>query len=192
MQIIFVRTRLTWLAYLALAYYSCALNGLGPVMEFLRGDLHLSYAETSLHTTAFALGMVAVGLFGDRVIRDRGRRQALVIGLGGLAAGSVLLVGARTFILSLAGAFLMGSLGSLLLVLVPSILADEHGAARAVALNEGNMLASVCALLVPLFVGVLALTLLGWQTAYLLQGCSGAHCSTATECEPTVSTLCRP
>jgi MFS family permease len=168
MQTHFVRTRRTWLAYLALAYYSCLLNGLGPVMPFLRSDLHLSYAETSLHTSAFALGMVAAGLLGDRVIRGQGRRGAFLIGLGGLAGGSLLLVVARSFAFSLAGAFLMGALGTLLLVLEPAILADEHGEARAVALNEANMLASACALIVPLVVGALAPTILGWRTAYLL------------------------
>ena len=168
MQIHFIRTRRTWLAYLCLAYYSCLLNGLGPVLPFLRGELHLSYAETSLQTTAFALGMAAVGLLGDQLIRRQGRRHTLVIGVCGLAFGSLLLVTARTFEFSLAGAFLMGSLGTLLLVLVPAMLADQHGESRAVALNEANTLASACALTVPLVVGALALTIFGWQTAYLL------------------------
>ena len=164
----FVRTNRTWLAYLALAYYSCLLNGLGPVMPYLHSDLHLSYAETSLHTSAFALGMAAAGRLGDRLIRGAGRRVALVIGLCGLAGGSALLVTARSFAFSLTGAFLMGGLGTLVLVLVPAILADEHGTGSAVALSEGNMLASICALIAPLAVGALALTVFGWRTAYLL------------------------
>ncbi len=166
----FIRTQRTWLAYLALGYYGYVLNGLGPVMPFLRSDLHLSYAQGSLHSSAFALGMLFAGVFGDTLTRRRGRRQAMVYGLCGLAAGSVLLVAGRAVALTLCGAFLMGSLGTLVLVLVPAILADEQGAFSAVALNEANVVSSTCAVLAPLVIGGLAHTELGWRTAFVIGG----------------------
>ena len=170
MQQPFIRTQRTWLTYLALGYYGYVLNGLGPVMPFLRSDLHLSYAEGSLHSSAFALGMLAAGLLGDGVVRRFGRHRAMVCGLGGLLAGSVLLVAGRTAVFTLGGSLLMGSLGTLVLVLVPAIIADEHGASSAVALNEANVVSSTFAVIVPLVVGGLARTMFGWRTALLLGG----------------------
>ena len=170
MQQPFLRTQRTWLAYLALGYYGYVLNGLGPVMPFLRSDLHLSYAEGSLHSSAFALGMLIAGLLGDNVTRRYGRRRAMGFGLSGLAMGSVLLIAGRVLVFTLSGALLMGSLGTLVLVLVPAIIADEHGAAGAIALNEANVVSSTCAVLAPLLVGGLARTVFGWRTAFLLGG----------------------
>jgi fucose permease len=164
----FVRTSRTWVAYLSLGYYGYLLNALGPALPFLRTDLHLSYAESGLHTSAFALGMLVAGLAGDRVTRKLGRRRALAWGLGGLAAGSLLLVIGRSFAVTLGGAFLMGSLGTLVLVLVPAVLADQHGALRAVAFSEANVVSTTCSMLAPLFVGALARTAFGWRAALLL------------------------
>jgi fucose permease len=170
MQQPFIRTQRTWLTYLALGYYGYVLNGLGPVMPFLRSDLHLSYAEGSLHSSAFALGMLAAGLLGDGVVRRFGRHHAMVCGLGGLLAGSALLVAGRSAVFTLGGALLMGCLGTLVLVLVPAIIADEHGASSAVALNEANVVSSTFAVIAPLVVGGLAHTMFGWRTALLLGG----------------------
>jgi hypothetical protein len=38
------------LAYGALAAYTYCLYGLGPILAFLRDELHLSYTVTSLHS----------------------------------------------------------------------------------------------------------------------------------------------
>ncbi|HMR67273.1 MAG TPA: MFS transporter, partial [Anaerolineae bacterium] len=91
----FTRTQLTWLVYFMLAYYSFMINGLGPVMPFLRTELRLSFTLSSLHYSAFALGMVLAGLFGDRVVRRLGRRRGLWGGGFGLVAGTVLLTAGR-------------------------------------------------------------------------------------------------
>ncbi len=170
MQRSFVRSQRTWLAYLALGYYGYVINGLGPVMPFLRSDLHLSYAAGSLHSSAFALGMVAAGLLGDSATHRFGRRDTMVYGLCGLVAGSVLLVAGRAAAVTLSGALLMGGLGTLVLVLVPAIIADEQGPLSAVGLNEANVLSSTCAVIAPLVVGALARTAFGWRTAFLLGG----------------------
>jgi MFS family permease len=170
MQRPFVRTPRTWLAYLALGYYGYLLNGLGPAMPFLRSDLHLSYAEGSLHSSAFALGMVVAGLLGDQLAHRRGRYAAMVCGLCGLAGGSVVLIAGPFAFFTLGGAFVMGSLGTLVLVLVPAIIADEHGPASAIALNEANVVSSTLAVLAPLIIGGLAHTIFGWRSAFLLGG----------------------
>ena len=64
----FHRDRFTWLTYLLLAFYGYSLNVLGPITPFLKSELELSYTVSSLHFTAFAVGILLVGLGGHWVI----------------------------------------------------------------------------------------------------------------------------
>ena len=169
----FVRTRTTWRAYLLLGYYSYLINALGPAMPFLRGDLHLSHTWGSLHSSAFALGMIGAGLSADRLARRWGRAFALRVGIAGMACGTLLFVLGRTPAFTLPGALAMGALGTLLLALGPALLAEEHGPRSAAAMAEANVAASCCALLAPLAVGLFAASALGWRGALLL----GATCA---------------
>ncbi len=36
---------------------------IGPIMPFLRAEMGLSYSEGALHTSVFAIGMMAAGLY---------------------------------------------------------------------------------------------------------------------------------
>ena len=54
----FLRDRFTWLAYLMLAYFAYLQAVLGPLVPFLRDELHLSYTVSGLHLSAFSIGMV--------------------------------------------------------------------------------------------------------------------------------------
>ena len=65
----FVRVRLTWASYWMFGYFAFLEAVLGPLMPFIRGDLHLSYLLASLHFSAFALGAMAMGTVGDRLTR---------------------------------------------------------------------------------------------------------------------------
>ena len=56
----FYRDRFTWLAYILLAFYGYFLNILGPITPFLKDELKLSYTVSSLHFTAFAVGILLV------------------------------------------------------------------------------------------------------------------------------------
>lgn len=64
----FHRDRFTWLAYLSLAFYAYFLNVLGPITPFLKDELHLSYTVSSLHFTAFAVGILCVGWGGHWIV----------------------------------------------------------------------------------------------------------------------------
>lgn len=65
----FARDRFTWLAYVFLAAFTYLQAILGPLMPFLRSELHLSYTLGGLHLSAFAAGMIAAGLTGDRLLQ---------------------------------------------------------------------------------------------------------------------------
>ena len=73
----FHRDRFNWLAYLLLAFYSFFLNILGPITPFLKAELTLSYTVSSLHFTAFAVGILLVGLFCHILIQRIGHWHAL-------------------------------------------------------------------------------------------------------------------
>lgn len=164
----FVRDTFTWAAYALLAYYAYLQAVLGPIMPFLRAELGLSYTIGGLHPSAFAAGMILAGLLGDRIAGRYGRRLTLWGGGVGMALGATLLMFSHSLLLSLPSVFLMGFLGTLLLVMVQSTLSDHHADGRATALTEANIGASLSATLAPLFVGLFQGRGTGWAGALLL------------------------
>jgi fucose permease len=161
----FNRNRLTWLAYLLLAFYGYFLNILGPITPFLKEELGLSYTVSSLHFTAFAVGILLVGLGGHLLIQHVGRWLSLWIGAVGMSLSACLLLAGKTPTITIGASFLMGLIGSLILVIVPSILSDQHGELRAVALSEANVVASLVSTAAPLMVGWFAHFAGGWRWA---------------------------
>ena len=71
-----IRTRLTWYAYLLSGFFTFILNIQGNIMPFLRDELRRIYAAVSLHPTALAAGMMATGLYTERVVAQAGRQRA--------------------------------------------------------------------------------------------------------------------
>ena len=168
----FNRDRFTWLAYLLLAFYGYFLNVLGPITPFLKDELHLSYTVSSLHFTAFAVGILLVGLGGHLAIARLGRWRGLWLGALGMSAGVILLALGRSAPVTIAAAFLMGLVGSLILAIIPSALSDRHGEQRAVALTEANVIASLVASAAPLMVGWFAMTAGGWRLGLVIVACT--------------------
>jgi fucose permease len=165
MQRAFQRDRFTWLAYVSLAFYGYFLNVLGPITPFLKDELQLSYTVSSFHFTAFAIGILLIGLGGHWVIQRIGRERSLWLGLFGLSLSALLLLAGRNPILTIGACFLMGLIGSLILAIVPAALSDQHGESRTVALSEANMIASLFSTCAPLFVGWFAHAAGSWRWA---------------------------
>jgi fucose permease len=161
----FYRNRFTWLAYLLLAFYSYFVNVLGPITPFLKDELGLSYTISSLHFSAFAVGILGVGVFGHLIINRIGRRWSLWTGAAGMGLGTFLLLVGRTPLITIAGSFCMGLVGSLILAIVPAALADQYGEAREVAISEANTVASLAGTISPLLVGWFARSLGDWRLA---------------------------
>jgi MFS family permease len=159
----FHRYRSTWLSYLLLAFYGYFINILGPITPFLKEELTLSYTVSSLHFTAFAVGILLAGLGGHILVRRVGRWHALWLGAFGMSGGGLLLLFARSPMFTIGASFCMGLLGSLILVIVPSALSDLHGELRAVALSEANLVSSLISTSAPLLVGWFAPLPGGWR-----------------------------
>src|SRR5512141_868586 len=102
------RDRVTWLAYLMLAIYSYFLNVFGPITPYIKSELQLSYTVSSLHFSAFALGMICAGLLGRRVVQRVGRAAALWISALGISLGSIVLIAAHSPVLTIGASFFMG------------------------------------------------------------------------------------
>jgi fucose permease len=161
----FHRDRLTWLAYCALAFYAYFLNVFGPITPFLEEDFRLAHAVSALHFTAFAAGILLIGFGGHLLIERIGRWRSLWLGMIGISLSALLLVFARSAVITIAASFLMGLIGSLILAIVPSALSDQHGEMRAVALSEANVLSSLIASAAALMVGWSAHLTGDWRLA---------------------------
>jgi fucose permease len=163
MQRTFHRDRFTWLAYLSLAFYGYFLNVLGPITPFLKDELGLTYTISSFHFTAFAVGILLIGVGGHILIQRIGRQRSLWLGLFGMSLSALFLILGKSPVVTIGASFLMGWIGSLILAIVPAALADRHGDLRAVALSEANVIASLLATLAPLMVGWFARSMNSWR-----------------------------
>jgi fucose permease len=164
----FVRHPLTWATYALVGYFAYLETVLGPLMPFLRAEHDFSYTVASLHFSAFALGAIPVGFFGDRAAGRWGRRASLWGGGAGMATGALLLGASPVPPGTILGAFVMGTCGGLLLITTQAILADKYGEWSTVAITESNVAASACAILASLSVGVFTALGLGWRVALIL------------------------
>ncbi|HLO30397.1 MAG TPA: MFS transporter [Anaerolineales bacterium] len=161
----FHRDQFTWLAYLMLAFYAYFLNVLGPITPFLKEELRLSYTVSSFHFTAFAVGILLIGLGGHWLIQRLGRWRSLWIGAFGMSLSALVLLAGRSPVITIGACFLMGWIGSLILAIVPAALSEQHGELRAIALSEANMLSSLVASAAPLLVGWFARFVGNWRLA---------------------------
>src|ERR671914_1175632 len=95
----FRRDRLTWIAYLVLAWYAYLQAAPGLVIAHLRDELDLSYSTGGLHIAAFAAGSLLAGVISAQLERGLGRRTlfwsaAALMGVGviGLTTGRIAVV----------------------------------------------------------------------------------------------------
>jgi MFS family permease len=164
----FVRDPFTWLAYLMLGYYAYLQSTLGPLMPFLGAELNLNYTVRGYHLSGFAVGMILAGLTSDQAARRFGRRAVFWGGGLGMGLGALMLVFGRAVPVTVAGSFVMGFLGSNLLVMQRSTLSTLHGERRAIALTESNVVAVLFAAVAPVLIGQGEQAGIGWRVALLV------------------------
>jgi MFS family permease len=143
-------------------------SSLGPIMPFLRAELDMNYTLGGLHTSAFAVGLATACLLGGILLRWPGRRALLWGGGVGMSLGAIMLALSPHIAFTLGSVLVMGFLAACTLITVNAVLVDRHGPRSAVALIEANMMASLAATTVPLIIGGLQHTLVGWRGALFL------------------------
>src|SRR5829696_6863402 len=163
----FHRDRLTWVAYVVLAWFAYLQAAPGLVIVHLREELDLSYSTGGLHVAAFAAGSTVGGVISARLERALGRRALWWSAAAVLGAGATGLTAGRTAAVTVGSVLVMGVGGGLLLATGQAALADHHGDLRTVALAEENLAASIAYVVL---IGVLSLTAAlhaGWRAALL-------------------------
>lgn len=167
------RDAVTWYAYLLLGYFTYVVSIQGNILPFLRDELDLSYRAVSLHTSAIAVGVILIGLFGERVIRAVGRRPMLAIATLGSAAAAVLLTLAPSTAVSIGACFLFGAIGAFIPAMVNGIFSDLGGRRRDIAYAESNAVATLFATSAPIVTGLCVWLGLGWRMAVLAGAAAG-------------------
>ncbi|MEJ0011965.1 MAG: MFS transporter [Bauldia sp.] len=155
------RDRVTWYAYLSLAYQTYLVTSQGNILPFLKADLGLTYGEVSLHSSAIAVGAFVAGFGGERIVRRLGRTNVLAVGVLGAALGALLLCLAGAAWQSVGACLVIGLFSAFIPAMVSAILFDLHGPRRDIAYAESNALCYVFAIVGPLVVA--SATWLGWD-----------------------------
>lgn len=163
----FIRDRFTWTTYLLLGFYAYVIATIGPIMPFVREKLSLNYTTTGLHITAFALGMVIAGLIGAAVVHRLGRKRVFWGGGLGMCIGGVLFMVGQAAPITILGCFMMGCLGSFMLVMIQATLTDHQPQYSAIALTESNIMAAIFAALAPILVGFGETSGITWRLAII-------------------------
>lgn len=163
-----VRDRLTWLVYLQLGIYGYVLYGLGPSIQLLREDQDVSRTISGFHGTALAIGAVAAGIAGPRLVQRMGRDVALWGGLVTACAGVAIFCSTTALPVTLFGAFTATLGGSFVVSTSSTVLSDHHAAAGPAAVSEANAAAAGIGTLAPLLVGGAVAVGLGWRAGLLV------------------------
>jgi MFS family permease len=150
-------------AYLDLGINGYMLYGIGAVSAYLRERLALSDAETGLHSSAMAIGMVGAGLVADRLDRRLGPRVAHAAALLLVALSAMGIAWSPAFAVTLASAAGVGFSVGLLLGHANATLAAGGGGEARVRLGRANLLAMLTALAVPFVIAAGVAVGLGWQ-----------------------------
>jgi fucose permease len=141
---------------------------LGPALPYIRAVEHISYLVGALHQAAYAIGGGVAGLLAAPDHRSTSRTTIIIAGLLGAALAGLALGYGDTPAITVAAAFVMSLLATSALIRLWAVLADIHGARRAVAMSEGEVSVSLAGILTPLLIGVLATTVLSWRFAVVL------------------------
>src|SRR4051794_31820586 len=118
----FRRDRLTWVAYVVLAWFAYLQAAPGIVIVHLRDELDLSYSTGGLLVAAFAAGSLVAGLVSARLERALGRRTLFWSAAVLLGAGTIGLTAGATAELVIGSVLAMGVGGGLLLVTIQAVL----------------------------------------------------------------------
>ncbi len=162
------RDRLTWVVYASLGVYGYFIYGFGPTVPLLGDAQGTSRAVSALHSTALAVGAIVAGLAFAGLASRVGRGRVLRWGLLGLGAGIVVYAVGSVFPLTLLGALICGTSGSLVVNATAPILTAHHRASAPAAISEANAWATGTGTVAPLIVGAGVAVGFGWQSGMLV------------------------
>lgn len=140
----------------------------GVVLGELREQFHINGVVAALHGSTFGLGLLLAGVFGVGLVDRIGRRTALQVAVGSIAAGVALFALGPDWPVTLFGTALSGGGGALLVMVMPGIISDHHGEHRATAFAAVNGVPGGAGLVYSLVIGAALGAGLSWRLPYLL------------------------
>jgi len=163
----FVRDPQTLAVYVLLALLTSGYGIIGPLMPFLRAELGLTFTQGSYHTVALAVGTMAIGLGGQRLVAALGRGHSIALTLVLMAVAQVMMTQARILPVSLAASVLFGATVALSICVVPAVMSERHGPRLGLAIAEANTIAYLGVLVVP---GIVSMSeaAIGWRWSFAL------------------------
>lgn len=163
-----VRTPFIWTLYLLLGLFSFMLSMIGPMVPYLKDEFGIDYALAGLHQSAFAVGMVGMGLTGGVVIRKLGIAVSLWGGMLDMIVGLFIMVLAKGPALTLTGVFVMSLGGTVAMAAIQTSFASGPPSHRGRLLMEGNVSSSINTMLVPVALLVGVRLGIGWRFVFPL------------------------
>ncbi len=162
------RPEFMWVASVFVGLYAYCLYGLAQAAQFFRHEGLVSDAGAGLYASAFAVGLVAAGLWNGRT-RAGLSPMSVAWGAGvGMAVASLAMASAPGSAVSYGAALVMGASGGILLTLVNASLVATFGVEAAGAIAEANVAASLSSLAGPVIVWALSAAGLGWRPLLLV------------------------
>lgn len=155
---------------------TCALSfcvlvaglSVGIVLGELRDELDISGVVAAAHGSAFGIGMLALGAFGSGLVARIGRPTAFWGSCATVVGGISLLCIGRIWPVTLLGASLAGVACSMLVLLMPGIVADHHGERRAAAYAAVNGIPGLAGISFSLLIGAVIAAGASWRWPYAL------------------------
>ncbi len=155
---------------------TCALSfcvlvaglSVGIVLGELRDELDISGVVAAAHGSAFGIGMLLLGAFGSGAVARVGRPAAFWGSCATVIGGITLLCLGRVWPVTLLGASLAGVACSMLVLLMPGIVADHHGDRRAAAYAAVNGIPGLAGISFSLLIGAVIASGASWRWPYAL------------------------
>lgn len=138
----------------------------GPLVPYLRADLHLTYAQAGLLFSAQSVGSFGVLILGGWLVHLVGKKRLLAAGAALFALGMVATGFAADFWWVLVGNVLIGTGMSLLDIGVSTLCIDANQEGKGKALNLLHFFFGAGAVLGPLFALALGHLDGGWRWAF--------------------------
>lgn len=159
----FVRSRITWLSYILMAYFGFGISLLGPLMPFIAEKMGLSFTEIGYHFMLLGAGGLLVSLIGDKVVERIGNNRMGWSGAITVALGLFGIIFGTSLEITLFFALLFSIGGSFVIMIVTVTIATTNPEHSTKAFAESNIVGGAAMIAGPLLVGSISASVLGWQ-----------------------------
>ena len=140
----------------------------GIVLGELRDEFGLSGVVAAAHGAGFGVSLIVMGVWGLALVARIGRPAAFWGSVASATGGVLLLCVGRSPAVTLLGTTISGAACAMLVLLMPSIVADHHGEGRAAAFAAINGFPGLAGIAFSVVVGAAMAAGQSWRWPYAL------------------------